>query len=66
MTYDIYLEGLLLAQDLQPATIADLCKLAACDLALAVEEHGLCTVIDDSGRALALVAHGDDLKSREG
>jgi hypothetical protein len=30
-----------------------------------VEEHGVCTVIDDSGRTLALVPHGDDLKGRE-
>jgi hypothetical protein len=62
VTFDAYLDGSLLAQDLQPATVADLCKLEFVDVAWAIEEHGCCSLRDDSGRELALVAHGDHLR----
>ena len=60
MTFDVYLDGLLLAQNLQLATVSDLCKLAAHDIEWAVAECGQCNIIDDSNRTVALVHHGDD------
>lgn len=62
-TYDAYLDGRLLARDLRPATAADLSKMEIPDVAWAVEEHGRCALLDDSGRALAFVAHGDNTGS---
>jgi hypothetical protein len=64
-TYDLLLEGRLLAQDLALATVADLTKLAPVDICWAVEEHGRCDVVDDSGRDLALVPHDDGLPTGE-
>jgi len=50
----------LLATNLLPATVEDLLKLDAGEIAWAVEEHGRCSVVDAlGGRKLALVAHGD-------
>jgi hypothetical protein len=61
LTFDLYLNGALLAQDLAPATVADLAKLDLGELKWAVTDRGCCEVVDDSGRALAVVAHGDAL-----
>ena len=60
-SFDIYCDRLLLAQDLQPSTVADLCKLAMNDIMWAIEERGRCTVCDDSGRDIYIVHHGDHL-----
>jgi hypothetical protein len=61
MTFDAYLDGRLLAQNLMPATVQDLCKLEVTGVKWAIEEHGVCCVLDDSERQLEFVAHGDDL-----
>jgi hypothetical protein len=64
LTFDVYLDGLLLAQDLLPSTVKDLCKLKIVDIEWAVEEHGKCTIVDDSGRELLLVPHGCELQGK--
>ena len=65
MRFDAYLDGRLLAQDLVAATVADLAKLEVVDIAWAVEQHGHCDLLDDSGRSLTFIAHGDDLAASE-
>jgi len=60
-TFDLYLDGQLLAQDLTAATVQDLCKLDVVEIKWAMEEHGYCKVLDDSGREMQLIAHGDPL-----
>ena len=65
MTYDLYLGGKLLAQDLLATTVEDLCKLDAEDIATWIEEAGVCTALDASGeRELDLVAHTNPLPGR--
>ena len=60
MTFDLMLDGRPLATNLLAATVEDLLKLDAGEIAWAVEEHGRCSVLDASGeRELMLVAHGD-------
>jgi hypothetical protein len=65
-TFDFYLDGQLLAQDLTAATVQDLCKLDVVEIKRAMEEHGYCKVVDDSGREVQLIAHGDPLPSEGG
>jgi hypothetical protein len=62
VTFDLLLDGQLLAVDLMATTVEDLLKLDAADIAWAMEEYGSCGAIDASGdRELVLVAHGDKL-----
>jgi hypothetical protein len=57
-TYDLLLDGRPLATDLKLATVEDLLRLDAADIAWALEEHGRCDVLDASGqRELMIVAH---------
>ena len=58
MTFDLLLDGEPLATDLMHTTVEDL--LDAADIAWALEEHGVCSVLDASGkRELVLIAHNN-------
>ena len=64
MTFDAYLDGQLLAQDLLPATVQDLSKLEIVDAEWAIQEHGRCSVLDDNERQLEFVAHGTPMEDK--
>jgi hypothetical protein len=64
MTFDAYLDGQLLAQNLLPATVQDLSKLEIIDVKWAIQEHGRCSVLDDSERELEFVAHGTPMEAK--
>ena len=64
MTFDAYLDGQLLAQDLLPATVQDLSKLEIVDVEWAIQEHGRCSALDDSERGLEFVAHGTPMADK--
>jgi hypothetical protein len=55
---------LLLAQDLLPSTVKDVCKLEIVDIEWAVQEQGRCVALDDSGRELLLVPHGLQIEGK--
>jgi hypothetical protein len=40
------------------------CKLEIVDIEWAVQEHGRCAVLDDSGRELMLVPHGLQIEGK--
>jgi hypothetical protein len=62
MTFDLYLDGKILAQELTPATVENVVNLDIEDVLWALEEHGICIALDASGeRELMLVEHGDEL-----
>ncbi|MGA8562568.1 MAG: hypothetical protein WB685_24480 [Pseudolabrys sp.] len=64
MTFDAYLDGQLLAQDLLPATVQDLSKLEIVDVEWAIQEHGRCSVLDDNERQLEFFAHGTPMEDK--
>lgn len=64
MTFDAYLDGQLLAQDLLPATVQDLSKLEIVDVEWVIQEHGRCSVLDDNERQLEFVAHGTPMEDK--
>jgi hypothetical protein len=65
-TYDVYLDGRLLAQAITLTTAEDFCKLDPAEIEWAIGEHGVCTALDQSGgRELNIVAHGDALPISE-
>jgi len=62
VTFDLYLDGKLLAQELTPASVENVVNLDVEDVLWAIEERGLCTALDASGeRELMIVEHGDCL-----
>jgi hypothetical protein len=63
--YDLYLDGRLLAQRLMIETVEDLCKLDAAEINWAIEDCGVCSMLDDSDRDLRVVAHKGETNDQE-